>query len=138
MSAANKVQLKTDRMPRSFYISKEEYAGIYPEERVLRRLPVTFNFHTRCVWVEERLAKYIMDKYPDIYLVRGEIKGIIDEVQEQEQEEEEIAAELETVAAQTETIPPTEIKPEVKDDKKRNSKGNNKKSRRSNRSRVRK
>lgn len=85
----NKVQLRTTEMPRSFYITKEEYSQIYPEAMTPRRVPITFNFSTKSVWVEKEIAEYIINKYPNIcYLYDNEMpKGVNDgEVQKEKEE----------------------------------------------------
>ena len=67
MHQESKVQLKTPEMPRSFYISREEYAEIYPNDITPQRLSVVFHHFTKTVWVDESVAKFIIKKFPDIY-----------------------------------------------------------------------
>ena len=75
MHQENKVQLMTPEMPRSFYISQEEYATIYPEDITPQRLSVVFHHHTHTTWVDESVADFIIRKFPDIYKYETPIYG---------------------------------------------------------------
>jgi len=79
----DKIQICNPGRPNSFYITKEEYATIYPNERVPRRLAITFNFLTKTAWYEKNLADFIIQKFPHIYYYdkknREDIKEHIDD-----------------------------------------------------------
>ena len=74
MLRGNNIQICNPAMPKSFYISKEEYKTIYPNERVPRRLAITFNFLTKTAWYDKPLAEFIINKYPHIYYYNEEIE----------------------------------------------------------------
>lgn len=66
MRQENKVRLITDNMPKSFNISAEEYSAIYPNDITPRRLPITFHYATKSLWIDKPIADFIVNKYPDI------------------------------------------------------------------------
>jgi len=72
MFRENKVQIMTDKMPLSFFITREEYAQIYPEERTPRRIGVTFNHFTKTAWVDEKLAEFIIQSRPEVRYYKRE------------------------------------------------------------------